>query len=777
LQAVPVQYSTYLWPRPDIPFESTYAVGAMVWYRGILILGILGWSAGCSSSSSGVASGPEAGDSIVEDATTATDPGCLDCDVAMTDPGQEIAPPADTTQEPDPGQELSSTDSGPAPDSNPTTELDTSEPEDNGPLIILLPGAENMGLPPECIGPLGDGLDLPGPGQSLEGSFSRDHSLEAQLNALGDPADPPQWAYFTDLVLWDVDGDRRVDMGAYNSGSNLVVLFERVGDSIAVIEPDFGVPLSEYPRECTFVADLDGDSHLDLFCAGNETIIWGNAGGLSNQAQRLTENYPPAPIGAQPWDVDQDGLMDVLVFDFGNNHNRVYINQGNRQFIEWSKRFDLDDPSMNFISCMADFTQDGSYDYHFLKDGFGHKDNRNRGYRVTEIDEEGYPEFDLFTAMNRACDPMHLFEPDGGCDDDCQQEDAGPMGCSIGDLDGDGSLEIFYTETRYDSVLSYDEESGLWKNIFDLIPGLSHEDTGLDYLGRFLEHWNSVFWDFDHDGFLDLIMTSGNIPGGTTREAPIVVLHGQPGPDLVPVQNSIGVDAVGAFRSLLVVDWDGDGDRDLFVGGNFEQEIVVYTNEIVSAGNRILVELRGTSSNPQALGSQLLATKGEFLRRYQWGDNFASRVINEPFLEIGMGPLEDLDELLITWPTGHVQRVLNIPADGSHLLFTEPEVIRVEPASRHIAADGQSTLSILAQPMDDQGNPTHQNVDFEVLYYEDIPAEQIEWIAPAQKDASGTSSRQLRAPNTPGSVVVEISVEQEDGSFVPYLIRPRIWFD
>ena len=165
------------------------------------------------------------------------------------------------------------------------------------------------------------------------------------------------------------------------------------------------------------------------------------------------------------------------------------------------------------------------------------------------------------------------------------------------------------------------------------------------------------------------------------------------------------------------------------------------------------------------------------MRRYQWGDNFASRVINEPFLEIGLGQLEELDELEITWPTGQVQRILNIPADGSYLVLTEPEVIQVNPATRHTTADGQSTISIIAQPVDEQGNPTHQNVTIEAVYFEDIPTDQTEWLAPVQQDTTGTSSRQLRAPTTPGSVVIEITVEQEDGTFVPYRIRPRIWFD
>ena len=95
----------------------------------------------------------------------------------------------------------------------------------------------------------------------------------------------------------------------------------------------------------------------------------------------------------------------------------------------------------------------------------------------------------------------------------------------------------------------------------------------------------------------------------------------------------------------------------------------------------------------------------------------------------------------------------------------EPEFVTIEPATRAVQAGSADSITIRVRPVGDSGAPRTAAVSIGQL------SEKAPWDGPESVEADGTVVRRLRAPASPGSTAVVVSI---DGKQVR--IRPRIWF-
>jgi hypothetical protein len=121
-------------------------------------------------------------------------------------------------------------------------------------------------------------------------------------------------------------------------------------------------------------------------------------------------------------------------------------------------------------------------------------------------------------------------------------------GVAMGDVDGDGLVDVFLARTEGGSVLF--RNAGSWR--FEDITAVAGIDT------RNRHSTGAAFADIDGDGDLDLILLA------TTGPNAIFINDGKG--HFTEHQTGLGLDPAGrGGTTLALADVDGDGDLDLYV--------------------------------------------------------------------------------------------------------------------------------------------------------------------------------------------------------------------
>jgi hypothetical protein len=232
-------------------------------------------------------------------------------------------------------------------------------------------------------------------------------------------------------------------------------------------------------------------------------------------------------------------------------------------------------------------------------------------------------------------------------------------------VDGDGKQDLF--------VANVDQE------MFSLYKNDGHEfftdvaaAHGVSQATRLLSGWGLKFFDYDNDGFVDLILANGHpddmIDSYSQQvhyKEPLVLFH-HDGTRLSNVSAQAGPAFQKAFpaRGLAVGDYNNDGRLDVVIGNNGGAPVLLKNN--AGDGNHWLgVTLQGTGCNRDAIGAMLSWSAGGKVRsRYKsnGGSYLSSHDIREV---LGLGSAAKIDWLEIKWPapSGRVERFTDLPID------------------------------------------------------------------------------------------------------------------
>jgi enediyne biosynthesis protein E4 len=425
------------------------------------------------------------------------------------------------------------------------------------------------------------------------------------------------------------------------------------------------------------VGDYDNDGYEDLFVTayGGNKLYHNNGNGTFSD---VTEK---AGVGGSGWstsagwvDLDNDGLLDLVVlrymqWDFddiwcGERREEyrsyctpdvfrpisalVYHNEGNGRFREVGQKTGFSEPGKGLGVAFADYDRDGRIDLFIANDSM--------------------PEFLYHNKGDGTFDNVAL--PAGVAVDGEGHTYAG-MGVDFSDYDNDGLPDLLITDLA-------NQMYALYRNSGD---GTFNYETYSSGIGRItMAHsgWGIRFFDFDNDGWKDLLIVQGHdldnieltFPNLRYREPMLLIRN--TGKAFVNVSADAGSIFKQAWvaRGLAVGDIDNDGRMDAVVTTN-DGPLHILRNLTDSRNHWIKLRLVGHRSNRDAIGAEvsLRTAKGSQFAIVTTASSYLSA--SDKRLHFGLGEESLVKSIEIRWPSGLKQSLQQVRADQT-LVVDEP---------------------------------------------------------------------------------------------------------
>lgn len=500
-------------------------------------------------------------------------------------------------------------------------------------------------------------------------------------------------------------------------------MMEFTGGGVGVLDYDRdGWPDVFFAQGCEWPPRPVDGSHVDA-------LLRNRTGDGQSQFQKVTANARILENafgqGVSVGDVNSDGFDDVYVCNFGLN--QLWINQGDGTFRNGDAEVEPSSPGWTVSAAIADLNGDGLaeiYEANYVEgedvatkrclyagrpracsplnfrgakgrllspgvDGIFRgtdttvispetKEGNALGVLAMRLKDERLPS--LFVANDQVANLLLRSEPSidsplgirltdramtSGVAYDGDGKAQACMGIASGDVDGNGTIDLLVTNY-------YDESNTLYLQELD---GLFRDATGMAGLiapSLKMLGFGAQFIDAQCDGAVDLVVLNGHVDDMSHAGVPFHMRaqfflgSGTARFNELPAFECGDYFAKGRLgRSLALIDFNRDGKQD-FVATEIDGASRLVRNESQS-GNYLTLELVGTQSHRDAIGTIVTAASGSVRTTKQLVGGCGYMATNEKRICIGLGELTHVDQLEIQWPSGIKQLFQHVPANTSYL--------------------------------------------------------------------------------------------------------------
>lgn len=410
--------------------------------------------------------------------------------------------------------------------------------------------------------------------------------------------------------------------------------------------------------------DLDNDGHQDLYVLNfGQNIFYHNNGNgtfsditasLGLGGPDKLNGFTKWSIGASFWDYNLDGKLDVMVGNF-MAFDPAYFSPKTPNLMPSPAEYN------GQASILYEQQSDGKFIDATKKNKLFYPNSRNMGLTIFDFDDDG--DLDIFQANDHQLN--FLFNNDNGVYKEvavasglAANKDGigtGSMHGTIGDIDGDGLVDIFVSDLNY---------GALYRNIGDGVFVDITVESGVMAAMRGKGGWGASLFDYDNDGDLDLIAANGTAEE-LILQYPLLMENDGKGKF-----KNVGKDHGDYFstkrsgRGLAVGDFDNDGFLDIIVSHVDKQGTAALLKNEGGNGNHWLgLTLKGQKGPASAIGAKVTVTAGgkKQVLVNQWATSYLSN--NDQRLHIGLGSQKQVDQLEINWSDGKKEVYKNIESN------------------------------------------------------------------------------------------------------------------
>jgi hypothetical protein len=485
------------------------------------------------------------------------------------------------------------------------------------------------------------------------------------------------------IAVFDYDNDGRPDIYLVNGAPQPSLkknapewwnrLYRNLGDwKFEDVTEKAGVRGEGYGMGAA-AGDFDNDGWTDVFVTAVARVaLYRNRGNgtFEDVTARAGIHATPWPISAGWFDYDNDGHLDLFIVNYckwdpatepfcGDRNagyrtychpkyyeglpNTLYRNNGDGTFTDVSESAGIAAHIGKGMSvAFADYNADGLTDVFVSNDTTPNFLFRNEGNG--KFREVGLPAGVAMTDDGR---------------------ELSSMGAEFRDFDGDGKPDIFITALA-------NETFPLFRN---LGKGLFQEITyraGLGAATIAYSGWSFGAYDFDLDGWRDILTANGDVQDNTevfssrkSKQQNLFFRNLRDG--------SFSATPFGQpsqYRGAAFGDFDGDGRVDV-VMTRLNESTVIWRNTMGAQRHWLGIRLRGSKSNRDAIGAVVRVTAGGRTQTDHLSTAGGYLASNEKALWFGLGETNAVERIQIRWPSGATQEIEKAGADR-YLLIEEP---------------------------------------------------------------------------------------------------------
>ena len=432
-------------------------------------------------------------------------------------------------------------------------------------------------------------------------------------------------------------------------------------------------PIRHY-NHGTYTADIDNDGFPDLLITG-----WGGLQLFQNHGDGTFEDITESAgltdslwSTAAGWgDFNRDHVLDLYVghyTDWSFDNDPVCINPN-------SKQRNLCAPTdFEGLPCTVYLGNgDGTYRDASVELGI-HEIGKVLGVVIADINGDLQP--DLYVANDALPNHLYVSQPAGNYREVAIQYGValgetgvsdGSMGVDLGDLDGDGKIDIW--------VANYEQQSfALYRNLGNELFTHASRPFGITAVGTLAVGFGTVIFDADGDGFSDIFCSNGHVwapvPGVVSRQRPYLFRNDRGKKFLNIATESRGyLNELHLGRGAASGDLDGNGTPDLVVT-HINERVAILRNDTPML-NWLEVKLVGRVSNRSAIGASV-SIKTQHVTQIglvKGGGSYLST--SDRTLNFGLGTASVIETLVVKWPSGKTTELETVSCGQKILLIEE----------------------------------------------------------------------------------------------------------